>query len=299
MKAKTSKQFGFLSDLRWQMMLKFGSAVQLYHIMSHHSSRSAQYWLLATWWMICHLQISIASFCEYWYICCVKYVQVASQSLSSYLLPDIFWFASTVEALNADRVSLNGCIFFKDCRTALSCINFFPPLYLCCGNSICVSFRPLHFGVKRMCIDASVCFSFSLFGRSAPIRLLCSVMGTQGCLRLAPWFVLICLALLHGSDSLPRKPRLLSSIPTIFCTNSLFSLRYTFSSLVSAFYHYLTMWQNEDKLIWISRKGARGRKKRKNKGSNARLQGNCKHKFTDILLWCAVCERTHSSLWCP
>ncbi len=164
---------------------------------------------------------------------------------------------------------------------------------------------------------------------SSPIRLLRSVMGAQGGLRPAPWSVLIWLAFRYGPDTLPltRKetqttpppPAILSTIPLFLSPLCfLFSLplshfvwqkqththieahTHIFFPCLHLSFHTTTTGRGKMRTNWYESQGKKpGGKKKREKGSSTRLQGNCKHKSTDILLWCSLCKCIYSSLWCP
>lgn len=80
-----------------------------------------------------------------------------------------------------------------------------------------VSLRPLHVSVRENVYWCHCVFFLLSLRTSSPIRLLCSVMGAQGGLRLAPWSVLIWLAFRYGSDTLPPTRRETRTAPPHTC----------------------------------------------------------------------------------
>lgn len=124
----------------------------------------------------------------------------------------------------------------QDCGTT-SPIYFFPPLCLyvvyiyALIAFVCmtVSLRPLHVSVREN-VYWCQCVVFLLSLRmSSPIRLLCSVMGAQGGLRLAPWSVLIWLAFRYGSDTLPLTRRETQTAPPHLPSSTLILFSFSFS----------------------------------------------------------------------
>lgn len=157
MKAVTSKQFRSLpfffffleclktADEIGNLAFRYGSIALSF--ITHRDW--VQCCLLAARLMICHLQISIAGFCWWRYICCVKHVQAASRSLSLYLSPAIAGFrvlsgefycecrlSAWMERVTPARIVGTSCpIYFLLPR----CLNVY---FFLCIDSICVWLCP-------------------------------------------------------------------------------------------------------------------------------------------------------------
>lgn len=228
-------------------------------------------WLHGWWFAICKLA-SPASLSRALFAVCADSESVSQLLFVVWYLGGEFgsesWLSVWVKQVYC---SLRGlwylCLYVVYIPALITC------LYDCVLEPLNV-YSSLAYGCKRECVLMRVCFSFSL-RTSSPICLLCSVMGTQGGLRLAPRSVLIWLAFRYRSDSLPLTQRgtqihpnththLPSSILILFflfppfsASSLSFSVRHThiFFPCLHLSFHTITRGRSKIRTNWYESQG--------------------------------------------